>query len=65
MNQLDINAVKADPAEHGYLYIVIFRYALQTSDYIYVRGGDQCVGMGNGESVGIPKEVWVARVTGS
>jgi hypothetical protein len=65
MNQLDINAVKSDPAEHGYLYIVIFRYDLRVSDYISIRGGDQCVGMAKGESVGVPKEVFVARVTGS
>lgn len=62
-DQLDIDSMKV--AKQVYTYLIIFIYSSGPNDLFYINGGDQCVGVANGESVRMPIEVQVARVTGS
>lgn len=60
-----LSLLSVQMASHSYMYVIIFHYNLGLDDWIYLKGGDQCEGMANGETVGIPTMVFVARVSGS
>jgi hypothetical protein len=61
-NQLDMDSLKKATKVH--LYLIIFIYSSGPNDLLLLNGGDQCVGVANGESVKVPIEVRVARITG-
>jgi hypothetical protein len=63
-NQLNMNCV-IKKGSHAYLYIIMFRYNTGREDWLYLRGGDYCMGMAPGQTVGVPVSISVTRVKGS